>query len=42
MLAFLALAEEQWGFVLLETVWALVSAWSLTRVARGLPVAGAH
>jgi uncharacterized membrane protein YccC len=42
VLAFLALAEEQWGFVLLETVWALVSAWSLTRVARGLPVAGAH
>ena len=40
VLAALALREEQWGFVLLETVWALVSAWSLWRLARGLPVAG--
>ena len=40
LLAYLAAVEDQWGFLLLETVWALVSAWSLTRVLRGLPVAG--
>jgi hypothetical protein len=40
ILAVLALEERQWGFLLLETVWALVSAWSLGRVWRGLPVAG--
>ncbi len=42
ILAVLALAEQQWGFLLLEAVWAVVSAWSLARVARGLPVAGGH
>ena len=42
ILAALALHEEQWGFLLLERVWAIVSAWSLWRVYRGLPVAGAH
>ena len=42
ILAYLAWHERQWGFLLLESVWALVSAWSLTRVVRGLPVAGAH
>jgi hypothetical protein len=41
LLGVLALAESQWGFLLLEIVWALVSAWGLTRRARGLPVAGA-
>jgi hypothetical protein len=29
LLAYLALAEQQWGFLLLEAVWALVSLWSL-------------
>lgn len=29
ILAVLALAGAQWGFVLLESVWAMVSAWSL-------------
>lgn len=41
ILAVLAWEERQWGFLLLETVWALVSLWSLSRVWRGLPVAGA-
>ncbi len=41
VLAALAWREEQWGFLLLETVWAAVSAWSLWRLARGLPIAGA-
>jgi hypothetical protein len=42
VLAYLAAIDDQWGFLLLETVWAIVSAWSLIRVLRGLPVAGAH
>lgn len=42
ILAYLAWDQRQWGFVLLEGVWAVVSAWSLSRVARGLPVAGTH
>jgi hypothetical protein len=42
VLAYLAAIDDQWGFLLLETVWAIVSAWSLSRVLRGLPVAGGH
>lgn len=37
ILAALALHEKQWGFVLLETVWAIVSAYSLARGPRGAP-----
>jgi hypothetical protein len=35
LLAALALHGSDWGFLLLEGAWALVSAWSLTRVLRG-------
>jgi hypothetical protein len=34
ILAFLALMERQWGFLLLEGVWALVSFVSILRFAR--------
>jgi hypothetical protein len=42
ILAVLAYVEEQWGFVLLESVWTIVSAWSLTQVLRGRPPTIAH
>ena len=42
LLAVLAVAERQWGFLLLETVWAIVSAWGLLAAARGRPIAGAR
>ena len=34
--------EAQWGFFLLELVWAIVSAWSLTQLARGRGPSAAH
>jgi hypothetical protein len=42
ILTVLAWSEEQWGFLLLEFVWALVSAWSLIRLARGTRPATPH
>jgi hypothetical protein len=42
LLAVLAWHEEQWGFLLLEGVWALVSLWGLIQVLRGRPTAEGH
>jgi membrane-bound ClpP family serine protease len=37
ILAVLALASSQWGFVLLEGVWAIVSGWGLLAATRAVP-----
>ena len=42
ILAVLAWYESQLGFLLLEVVWALVSAWSLGQVLRGRQPAAAQ
>jgi hypothetical protein len=34
--------EAQWGFFLLELVWAIVSAWGLIQLARGRGPSAAH
>ena len=34
--------EAQWGFFLLELVWAIVSAWGLIQLARGRSPRAAH
>jgi hypothetical protein len=42
VLAWLAWDDRQWGFLLLEGVWTLVSAWGLAKVLRGQETAAAQ
>jgi hypothetical protein len=42
ILAWLAWDDRQWGFLLLEFVWAVVSAWGIVALLRGGNVPSAH
>jgi hypothetical protein len=37
ILTYVALNSRDWGFLLLEGVWAIVSLWALIQIARGRP-----
>jgi hypothetical protein len=39
LLGVLAYREEQWGFLLLESAWALISLWGLLQRVRGVGAA---
>jgi hypothetical protein len=42
ILTILAVFERQWGFFLLEFVWAIVSCGALVNLLRGRPASSAH
>jgi hypothetical protein len=42
ILAWLAWVDRQWGFLLLETVWAIVSAWGIVQTLRGRDIPSTH
>ena len=42
ILAWLAWVDRQWGFLLLEFVWALVSAWGIVQLLRGKEMPPTH
>lgn len=42
VLTVVALSHQDWGFFLLEVVWAVVSAWGLVALARGRTPTAAH
>jgi hypothetical protein len=42
ILAWLAWVDRQWGFLLLESVWAIVSAAGIIQLLRGKDVPPAH
>ena len=42
VLTVIALIEVQWGFIVLEAVWALVSLWGIITLLRGSTPRGAH
>lgn len=42
ILAWLAWEDRQWGFLLLEFVWAIVSVWGIILRARGQELTAAH
>ena len=42
ILAWLAWVDRQWGFLLLEFVWAIVSAWGIGQLLRGKEIPPTH